>query len=478
MVEVVRGRGWGLVAAAAVMLWGAQAGAQSRELGGEAEVCLVTPTAPGCRFIRVEAILVDGLISTERHVVERELRFVEGQIASIAQLEESMTRLRNMGIFRDVTYQLIARPLPTIEGDDPPAPTRAPSRIVRVIVDERWTLLPAFLFSQGGSLTSMSVALYDTNVAGKYFELGVQYDRLGFTDEFWTSGGAANSFVVWYRKPRFMDTYWWISADLWNTKRLRSLYGENGEAEGGFLLDRLLIRLRAEHEIERQFWAGFGLDYMGDDFSYQFISDENKQAQIDNFGGLPEAGRAVRLSGVARMGRVNQEDYRFDGWRVSGSMSHSDPLWGATYRFTQLGVETLWYKSVPGRGNIAARLGVDVGNADQIQHQYYMGGLSEVRGYADSRFRGQNAWVGNLEYRVAPYVSSWFVLQTLGFVDGGGVADTPTDLPRTLSAASAGLGIRLISPKIYRLVMRFDYAFPLINDDGTSGFSFGAQQFF
>jgi outer membrane protein assembly factor BamA len=159
-------------------------------------------------------------------------------------------------------------------------------------------------------------------------------------------------------------------------------------------------------------------------------------------------------------------------------MSHSDPLWGATYRFTQLGVETLWYKSIPGRGNIAARLGVDVGNADQIQHQYYMGGLSEVRGYADSRFRGQNAWVGNLEYRVAPYVSNWFVLQTLGFVDGGGVADTPTDLPRTLSAASAGLGIRLISPKIYRLVMRFDYAFPLINDDGTSGFSFGAQQFF
>jgi hypothetical protein len=473
------GERWRVCGVVAALVWALGGGvAEAQGLGGEPEICLKVPTAEPCRIVRVEAVLVDGLISTERHVIDRELRFEEGQIASIAQIEDSMARLRNTGLFRSVNYQLIARPLKELEGEAPLKPARAQSRIVRIVVDERWTLLPAFLFAQGGDLTSLNIALYDTNVAGKYFELGVEYGRLGYTEDFWSGGGAANSFVAWARKPRFLDTYWWVSADVWSVKRLRSLYDKDGGIEGGFLLDRVLLRARAEYEIERQFWAGFGLEYMGDEFSEQFISEERRAAQRANFGGLPDPGRAVRLSGVARIGRVNQDVYQIDGWRVSGTLAHSDPLWGATYRFTQLGAEALWYKSIPWRGNIAARLRVDVGDATQIQHLYYIGGLSEVRGYADSRFRGRNAWVGNLEYRVAPFVADWVVLQGIGFLDAGGVSSNPTKLTSSLDAAAAGVGLRLIVPKIYRLVMRFDYAFPLVAGDNSSGFSFGAQQFF
>jgi hypothetical protein len=460
-----------------LVLVGGIAPAQAQE-EPEAAVCLKAPTTPGCRIVRVEAVLVDGLISTERHVIDRELRFEEGEVTSIARIEESMVRLRNTGLFREVTYQLIARPIKSLDGDEPPAATRAPARIVRIIVDERWTLLPAFRFAQGGDLTTFSVGLYDINVAGKFMELGVQYDRLGTTEAFWTGGGAANSFVAWWRKPRFLDSYWWVSADVWSAKRLRTLYADGAQVEGGFLLDRLLVRARAEYELEREFWAGLAFDYMDDDFSDRFVVADRSAAQRANFGGLPQGGSASRISAITRLGRVNQDDYRYDGWRVSGVMSHSDPLWGADFRFTQLGVETLFYKMLPWRGNVAARLSVDVGDAEQVQHLYYIGGLSEVRGYADSRFRGSNAWVGNLEYRVAPLATQWIVLQGVVFVDGGGVAGDATKLPTTLSALSTGVGLRIISPKIYRFVIRADYAVPWVATDGTYGFSFGAQQFF
>jgi hypothetical protein len=450
-------------------------------LGGEPAICLTQPTAEPCRVVRVEAIILEGLGSTARNVVTRELLFDEGEITSIARIEESMARLRNIGIFREANYQLISRTLPTIEGDDARrGAQRAPSRIVRILLDERWTLLPAFRFAQGGELSSLTVALYDINVAGRAIEIGAQFERLGFSENFFNSdGNAANSYVAWTRLPRFLDSFWYLGADVWSAKRIRPLLdGPSGEVEGGFLLDRLLIRLRAEYEVERYFWAGVGLDYMGDDFSEEFLSQQSIDAQRANFGGLPEAGRAVRLTTFARIGRIDTDDFYQQGWRVSGTMSHSDPAWGAEFRFTQINTEALWLKRLPWRSNLALRASVNLGNAQQIQHLYYIGGLSEVRGYADSRFRGQNAWFANAEYRVAALAHPWIVLQAVGFTDIAGVNDDPTALLSTMSAASAGLGVRIIAPKIYRLVMRFDYAFPIIARDNTIGFSFGAQQFF
>jgi outer membrane protein assembly factor BamA len=99
-----------------------------------------------------------------------------------------------------------------------------------------------------------------------------------------------------------------------------------------------------------------------------------------------------------------------------------------------------------------------------------------VRGYRDSQFRGNSYWAVNAEYRVAPIASRWFALQMVGFVDSGATADSLNPFIE-LDAASVGGGVRIISPKIYGFVARFDYAYPIINGAGGA-LSFGAQQFF
>lgn len=82
----------------------------------------------------------------------------------------------------------------------------------------------------------------------------------------------------------------------------------------------------------------------------------------------------------------------------------------------------------------------------------------------------------NAEYRVAPIANRWFVLQGVGFVDAGGT-DTRTISFDEVDALSVGGGVRLISPKIYGLIMRADYAVPLVGG-ATGGLSFGGGQFF
>lgn len=446
-----------------------------KKKNAEPEACLKQPRLSKCNTVRIEAILVKGLSRTKRYVIERELLFEEGSYTSDTQIEESMTRLRNMGLFREVTYRLITKPVKEGESVDAKA-GGIPRRVIELTFDERWTTLPAFKFGQGGGITQFIFGLYDINVLGRYWEIGGQYERLGYQETFFDSGGAANSFVVWFRNPRFLDSFWRVGADLWSVKRIRTVYDGQGDIEGGFLLERLQLVLRAEQEVAWWFRVGGSLELMNDDFSFDFIPDARRAAQLQSFGKLPDEGKAFILRFGAKFGRVNQDDYNYDGTLFSTYVGHTDKLWGADFRFTQLESSLRYYKKLPWRSNLALRAQVGLGNAKPIQHLFYIGGLDRVRGFVDSRFRGQNYWVANAEYRVAAFASRWFVLQPTAFVDFGSTANKTFDL-LDVEAASAGVGLRIISPKIYRLVMRFDYAVPFIND-GTAAFSFGAQQFF
>ncbi len=439
----------------------------------EPEVCLRDALAPGCKTVRVDAILIEGMFRTRRFVVTRELLFKEGGHASRRQIEESMTRLRNLGLFREVSYRLTTQPVPGVP--NVARPTRYPGRLLQITVDERWTLLPAFRFAQGGGLTALSVGFYDINVAGRYLELGAQYDRIGERDRFFEGGQAANSYALWMRDPRFFDTFWRVGVDLWSTQRQRLTYGEDGELDGGFSVARQLLVLRADYELAWWLRAGANVELMSDTLSYDFIREEARAAQ-QAAGGLPDAGRAFILRAVVRAGRIDQDDYNVDGVQLTQTLAHSDTLWGATYRFTQLETQLNAYKKLPGRLNLAGRVGLGISDVRQAQFQFFLGGLDRVRGFQDSRFRGRAYWSANGELRWAAFASRWIVVQPVGFIDAAATADGVSGLA-AVEAASAGVGLRLISPKIYRLVMRFDYAFPFVNN-GPAAFNFGAQQFF
>lgn len=443
---------------------------------GEPEACLDDASVDGCVRVRVDAVQIEGMFRTHRSVVLRELLFSEGDVASMRQIEESMTRLRNLGLFREVTYalatQLVAGPDGVIPAQDPDAP----GRVLQITVDERWTLMPGFSFSQGGDLTSLRASVYDVNAFGRYLELGFQYGRIGRSETFLDLDGAANSFVLWARDPRFLDSFWRVGVDLWSYTRLRAYYAPDGSVEGGFLLQRLIAVLRAEQELNRWLRVGGTLEIMSDTFTLDLLSDTVAQAQQTNFGGPPPSNRAVIARAVARLGRVNRDDFYYDGWDVSAFLGHSDPLFGATLRFTQLEAIARAYKRIPWNGNLAFRARVATTNATAIQHIYYLGGLDRVRGYRDSSFRGQQYWSVNAEYRVAPLANPWIVLQPIAFVDAGSAGDGGATFAR-VDAASVGGGLRVILPRVYGFVARFDYAFPLVNVGGP-GFSFGAQQFF
>ncbi len=460
-----------------VTLW-FDAQAFARAPSGRDPLCIEQPLLEQCSVVRVEAIIITGMVRTRREVVIREILFEEGDYASLAQVEESIQRLRNLSIFRDVTYKLDSKKVPLPDGSLPAdlSPGR-PSRVLHIHVDERWTLLPFGSYLQGGGLTRATVGLNDVNVLGRYLEAGFQYSRIGESDSFWQLGGAANSFLIWFSNPRFLNQYTRAGVDLRRSVRLRRIYEDrSGEQEGGFTLQRDIGVLRLSHEVVRWFRLGANVEFVHDSFSSRYINEETTQLQLENFGSTPPSSRVYMLRWFASLGRVNRQDFYFDGGSVTGSVGHSDALWGASQTFSDLDLAARYYLRLPWRGNLAFRALLGLTNTDLIQYLNYIGGLDRVRGFPDSRFRGRGSWSLNAEYRVAPVANRWFVIQAVGFADAGATDDRTLSMAQ-LDGLSVGGGVRLIVPKVLGLTMRADYAVPLVGG-GRGGLSLGAGQFF
>jgi len=118
-------------------------------------------------------------------------------------------------------------------------------------------------------------------------------------------------------------------------------------------------------------------------------------------------------------------------------------------------------------------------NSKEIQNLYYIGGFENVRGYLDGQLRGQQFWQANAELRIPTFKWPWLVLQANLFVDMAQVDNSldSAGVGRSDVFISSGFGVRLISPKIYRFIGRFDLALAT-SHPATSRFSFGVQQFF
>ena len=392
--------------------------------------------------VLVRDIRIEGLGRTHESVVLRELPFRTGESVTTAQLEEGMQRLRNLGLFDTAEYSWD-------EG------------VLHVAVTERWTILPAFKLSRGGGVSQLVVAAYDINVAGRYLELGAQYERLG----------EANSFVLWHRNPRLFDRRLWLGLDVWSVRRPRVLHDEDGAIDGGFLLERFMAVAALERENEsRTVRAGVRLRAFADDFSSRYLPAEAVQGQ----GALPPAQTVFTAGASLALGTVESDSYLQSGGELRLEVDAAPPVGFNDNHFVDATLQWLQFVRAGKRSLLAARFLAGGITTAAPQHLHYAGGLDRVRGFVDSRFRGQLFAVANLEARVPSLHLDWFVLQHVVFTDALVIAGQDTG---SSVAASAGAGVRFIFPRVYRLILRLDYA-PFTLGDGQSALSFGIQQLF
>lgn len=428
-------------------------GGSDRGASGRGEVRPSADDSP--RRYPIRRVFVEGNKRTDRDVIIRELVFEPGDAVTRDQIEESVQRLLNVGVFDEVDYELVR-----VADTEPD-----PAYFLVLTLEERWTIIPVANGSFGGDLLQLQLGVFDINLLGRFLRAGVQYRRLGDT----------NSFSVWFRDPRFLGKRLMLGGSVSRSARIRVLYDEDGEAEGGYLRERWSTGLSIQREWLWWLRTSAGLGFHTDAFSLKFLGDE--LAELQRQRGLPEQHAAMSASASVRVGRVDSKSFLRDGAVGALSVGYTPPLGFGEQdlHFLNLGIGGSVYETLPLDANAVMTLSAGLTTTDAIEHQYFLGGLGSLRGYVDSRFRGSRYWLANAEFRIPSINTDWVVLQHVVFADVGNAGDTFRTYG-DVSGLSVGVGFRLISPKIYNFVARVDWAFPLIGD-GRSPLSLGSGQF-
>jgi len=401
----------------------------------------------------VSEIELQGLSRTKSKVVFRELLFAENEILTTKDLLNSVQRLKNLRIFSHVI------PLLQLENNNR----------VKVIIQlsEKWTSIPYANFSSGGGTEYFYAGMYDINTLGRFFETGIQYDN-------WNrkSGG-----VAWFHDPRFLDKRLTLQVQLWATRKPRFLYTTSGDSQGNYVLKRNRISLLFKKEINEWFQPGIGFDYDSDqiiDTTQESAIDPNTEKLLTN----TDKQRGIFNTLFLQLGKLNYDNYLIDGKLSTLIVKHGGDYSGSDINLKMFKWKNEMYWLLPHKGNAAVNLTFGAAETDNLQHYFYIGGFDNIRGYLDGQLRNRAYWQLNTEYRIPSYKSSWLVLQHVFFIDLVQTAHQFSELlGDTQTYYSAGTGIRIISPKIYRFNGRFDIAL-ITSGDAQSYISFGTQQFF
>jgi len=402
----------------------------------------------------VASITILGLQRTRTNVVQRELLIEKSEPLNLPALEESLRRLKNLRIFHSVADAYYRDNKNQVH--------------IQLTFSESFTTIPIVKITEGGGTSYLVAGVYDVNTLGKYLETGIQYESWNGED-----GG-----VVWFRNPRFMNQRVRFGADLWSVKRPRDLYEPDGTSQGDFVLYQRKLNVFADKEL----FSGFTLG-VGAELNKTQLLDGSMSGQLSM--GVSQA--IVNQNEVAThwgkvyltLGRLNYDNVLLHGQLSEFSIDYTSPDLGSDYEAYRASWDNKLFWKVGKHANIGWRLKWAKTNSQKLQDLFYVGGFENVRGYFDGQLRGKQYWQSNLEYRDILFTSSWYYLQGNIFADVAQLIEPTTGIESNNNDVfySAGVGLRLGSPKIYRFIARLDIALNT-SHPATSRISFAVQQFF
>lgn len=401
-------------------------------------VLALTVAAPFTTPTRIDELRVEGLWITQVATVRRELPFAEGDEVTPELWDLFETRLWNLGVFSRVEVTLVQEEQRTI---------------VKATLEDRFPIGPVVRANFGGGQFFLWLGVGHVNLFGRALEGRAVYERFG----------NQNGFFVRLFDPRLFDKRIGAALEVeWLSRPLPEFVARRAAV-------RAAVDFNAPGTFDDRFRLGVRVEGNSDE---TFVSNPDLPPPPPNSKGL-FAGLYLRL------GRLDIDRLRFmQGFvEVRGDFmattDPSHPIGGMTT------IEAQYFWKLGERFNVGFRaLGGFERNA-RPQDRFYIGGLDRVRGYLYSEIRAQAFATANVELRVVAFDSTWFAVMPIAFVDGGIAA---RDTNETQPLASAGVGLRLMVPRMVRFGARLEVAFPFAATPLTPAFkpgiNFGIWHFF
>lgn len=385
-------------------------------------------------LVYIERIGVSGNSKTRDKVVRREMRVTEAETFSATGMKRSKQNLMNTGYFEEANIS-------TSKGS-------ASNKLnVAVEVKEK----PTGTFSIGGGYSSLDGFIGQGSVQqGNFLGLGLKANLAA------SLGGKSQTYSVGLNDPYFLDTKWYLGADLYRSERefidyTRRLTG--GDIKTGYpLSDFVNLFFMYKYEIK-------------DLFNPQPAYQQQNSLDSVNFP-LGSSTTSSVLGSISH----NSTDYRLDpSTGLINNLSIEYAGLGGTNRYARYITDHTWFYPLYKKLIFSTKLTLgyvqDVGKTVPIDEKFYLGGIFSLRGYkartvsplkgqpinaspddltAQQVFLGGNKqYFGNFELTY-PLLADVGVKAVAFFDYGNSFNDTKKAFSDTLF--SYGAGIRWASP--------------------------------
>lgn len=326
----------------------------------------------------LEDYAVKGNTKTKPNVILREMRMKKGEAFNVKKARRSMQRVYNLGFFEDVNMKL--------------NPGIAPNSVILEtdVVEKRTGNfgIGAGYSSSDGVVGMLSVG--DTNFRGTGDSVKLVYEMSGDDTD-------AHGYVFSYTRP------WLDSKETKGTVRIynRTYQYDDYDTSGNL-----------KEEYMRKYSGGeISLGRPVSEYSTNYITLRNRKDTYEK-----------HESATDRSG-INYEDWRKNNFGTTRSVTFEhitdtrDNIYnptagsranlqveyaglGADFNYQKYTIEDQHYIKVGHAQVIALRGQYGHGNGSIPESaQYKIGGQDSLRGYRDDQFRGNNMYLGTIEYR-------------------------------------------------------------------------------
>jgi len=341
--------------------------------------------------------------------------------------------------------------------------------ILNVHLVEKWTIIPVARGVFGGGTPLTVLGVYDTHTFGRLWTLGIEAQRYG---------EAEPGFVVWARAPRWRQGNHTLGLELWRSLRIRSIYDRNDLLMGEIRSDSKLFRLifgKPWYAFSLPLQIRFSLDLRQENPS-RFVThrEYTGDGELRHIALSDRVETEVGFLPSLIFDNVNLNQTSKDGSRLVISAGPTIVGNETSHRYE---AELFHYKLLANHtSNLAAHLFAGESSRQSLHNQYFLGGFDSIRGLPDGIIYGTKALYGNFEWR--EFIQGWryLLLHGVAFYDTGGASHDWEHYGASVRH-SAGAGVRLTVPQVYRLMLRIDHAWSL-SGDGKSGWSAGFNHFF
>jgi outer membrane protein assembly factor BamA len=284
-----------------------------------------------------------------------------------------------------------------------------------------------------------------------------------------------SQYGFWFENAVYTDQDRWLLLGRSRVQRFPLLYfgvgpdvsGEEPDIVDGFGVQ---LRHRAFHKIIPNLFAGVQFDYQSlrdVEFGEEGIATRPLPRGA---GGSANFGVGV---GVAYDSRPNALNTR-NGWFAElGWLQYSRDL-GSEYAFHNYNLDVRWYRSFRPRQVLAAQVIGNIVTGDAPFNQLsLLGSEGMMRGYYTGRFRDQQHYAAQMEYRWLPLPFSKRI-GAVTFLSAGTVAPRLNALHINNLRIAGGAGLRfLLFPK-KDIFLRFDLG---MTNEGPGFYIFTGEAF-